>query len=611
MAQIGSSLPLAVATVIAVHLNFGTTQARADCQASPRAPSRAEDCRESDLAQADGLQRRIPGRPPPKEEPLPSINPAAVPPPRANLPRESIPVPDRWRLIEDFGVSENWWDPYHQNTLKADRPLFDDWFLNVSFISDSIFEPRSLPTPVGIQTSDRANSVDAFGDINQLFFNQLVVASFSLLKGDTVFKPPDFEFRVTPIFSYNYTEVEERRILNIDPGKGTTRSDNHVALQEAFVDYHIRNVSDRYDFDSIRVGIQPIQGDFRGFLLQDEPLGARLFGTRDNNIFQYNIAWFRRLEKDTNSGLNDLGEGLRDDDIFLANLYWQDFPRPGFVSQATVIYNRNREDEGLFFNKNGFLERPASIGDERGRSYDVVYLGLNGDGHFDRLNLTGSFYYAIGEDHHNQFRGNGDSSAIRAWMAALEPSVDFSWIRLRGSLLYASGDSDPFNNESNGFDAIFENPQFAGADTSYWIRQAVPLIGGGGVALSGRNAVLPALRSSKEQGQSNFNNPGLLLIGAGADMDLTPELRLSLNVNHLQFADTSSLEFLRNQGNIDSEIGWDVSAALIWRPLFTQNLVFRASGAVLFAGEGFSELYATDRGQDVFYSLLFSAVLTY
>src|SRR3546814_7875460 len=63
--------------------------------------------------------------------------------------------------------------------------------------------------------------------------------------------------------------------------------------------------------------------------------------------------------------------------------------------------------------------------------------------------------------------------------------------------------------------------------------------------------------------------------------DLTPELRLSTNFNRLDFVDTSSLEFLRNQGDIDTGIGWDLSAAVIWRPHFTQNVVFRLSGAVI------------------------------
>ena len=110
-----------------------------------------------------------------------------------------------------------------------------------------------------------------------------------------------------------------------------------------------------------------------------------------------------------------------------------------------------------------------------------------------------------------------------------------------------------------GFDAILENPQFAGADTSFWVRQAVPLVGGGGVALSGRNGVLASLRTSREQGQSNFVNPGLRLLGVGADFDVTPQLRVIGNVTYLWFDNTAVLAVLRNQRFRRSEIGTDVS----------------------------------------------------
>ena len=576
-----------------------------------QSPGYAGSVVDSSVASAAEDIRRRPGEPPPRIEPEPAPEPSAVPPPPPDLPPEFIPVPDRWRLIESIGVTERWWDPYHQSTLKGDRPVFDDWFVNIAAISDTVFEPRALPTPVGIQTTDRANSLDVFGDVNQYLFNENLLLSVSLIKGDTTYKPPDYELRFTTVFNYNLTEVEERRVLFADPRRGTRRPDTHIAIQEAFADYHIRNVSVRYDFDSVRLGIQPFSTDFRGFLFQDSQLGARLFGNRKNNIFQYNLAWFRRIEKDTNSGLNDLGTDLRDDDIFIGNLYYQDFPVLGFVSQATVVYNRNRESDEFFFNKNGFLERPASFADERPRDYDVVYIGLNGDGHFGRLNLTGSLYYAFGTDHHNQFSGVDADADISAYFVALEPSIDFDFLRIRGSFAFASGDNDPFDDKEEGFDAIFENPQFAGADTSFWIRQAVPLIGGGGVVLSARNAMLPALRSSKEHGQSNFNNPGLLLVGVGADLDVLPELRLFFNANYLRFDTTASLEFLRNQAGIDHEIGYDISAALIWRPLFTQNVIFRLSGAILFAGDGFKDLYETDRSQDVFYSVLANLVLTF
>ena len=61
-------------------------------------------------------------------------------------------------------------------------------------------------------------------------------------------------------------------------------------------------------------------------------------------------------------------------------------------------------------------------------------------------------------------------------------------------------------------------------------------ISGGGVSLTQRNGVLADLRTSKEHGQSNFNNPGLLLFGVGTDLDLLPEFRLSMKT----FAKTMS-----------------------------------------------------------------------
>ncbi len=542
---------------------------------------------------------------------LPPIDPNAVSPPMRDVPRESLPVPDRWRLVDAVGVKTNWWDPYNQNTLKADRPLFDDWFINVGVVSDTIYELRGLPVPVSPQGAS-AGSVDQFGRISQNIFVESIIPSLSFIKGDTAFRPPDYEVRITPVLNYNRVAVKEDRLLRVDPLAGHVRTDAHVGLQEAFLDYHLRNVSDRFDFDSIRIGIQPVNLDFRGFLFLDQQLGVRLFGNRNNNRIQYNLGWMRRLEKDTNSGLNDVAKRPRDDDVFFANLYWQDLPVTGYTSQAIVVYNRNREaNDAPFYNKNGFLERPVSIGYERPLNYDAVYIGFNGDGHFGRFNLTHSLYGVVGNISANPFtsRTRPERAKIRAFFGAVEPSMDFSWIRVRGQALYASGDSDPFDNTATGFDAIFENPQFAGAETSYWIRQPVPLVGGGGVALSARNGVLNSLRPSKEQGQSNFVNPGTMLLGAGADFDVLPELRISANVNHLWFAKKAVIEVLRNQPLASKAIGWDTSVSAVYRPTFIQNVAFRASGAVLSGGKAFDALFDT-RGK-VFYSALFNLILTY
>ena len=553
----------------------------------------------------------------PQTEPLkytlPAIDPNQVPAPSRLDPRVSLPVPDRWRIMESLGQKQRWWDPYNINTIKGDKPYEPlqhwgpGWFVNLGAVSDSLLEARRIPVPVGAQSSERPGAFNLLGGTAQTTLVQTLILSASLIKGNTTFKPPDYEFKFTGAFNLNYTQTNEVRAVNVDPQRGVNRTDRQFGVQEAFVDKHLRNVSDRYDFDSVRIGIQPFISDFRGFVFNDLPFGVRLFGTRDNNLWQYNLAWFRRLEKDTNSGLNDILKRTRNDDTFVANAFRQDWPVLGHTTQATVLLNINREGgRGDFYDRNGFLVRPAVVGDVRPHNYSVAYFGLNGDGHFGRWNLTSSAYLALGSATYDPIAQR--SQRIAASFAAAEVSRDFDWLRVRATGLFASADLNPFDGRSTGFDAIFENPQIAGADTSFWIRQAVPLIGGGGVALSGRNGVLPSLRSTKDQGQSNFVNPGLLLLGLGADADLTPQWRLIGNASHLSFGNTSVLQVLRNQGGISRQLGVDLSLALQYRPFMTQNIVFNASIAGLLPGKGYKQMFNSDKRP---YSALANLLLTF
>ena len=611
----------------------------------PAAPPAAPADPEEDLTQPlvppseEALidDRRRPGVPQHElPDPVNQVNPGAIrsPPPEA-FPAEHVAIPDRWRLIETLGlVRERWWDPYNQNTYKGDRPICvpshdgerpdtfgcrahrtlgltgHDWFFVVGAVSDTVIEPRTFPIPVGVQTTDESGNNDVFGSNRSHVLSQTFIASLALIKGNTAFVPPHVEYRVTLALNMNYVDVGERRVLFVEPSRGTNRFDYALGVQEAFIDYHIRNVSDRFDFDSVRVGIQPFNFDFRGFLFQDQQLGLRLFGNRDNNRFQYNLIAMWRLEKDTNSGLNDLFQSPRDDWILHANLFRQDFPVVGLTSLASLTYNMNRERGEIEVDSNGFPVRPALIGNLRARNYDVVYLGYSVDGRIGRVNLSASAYALLGSDRANVF--TGENARVQSFFVAAEPSVDFDWIRVRGAALFASGDGDPYDDVERGFDAIFENPIFAGADTSYWIRQTIPFAGGGrAVSVNGRNGLLASLRSSKEQGQSNFANPGTMLLGVGADFDLTPRFRLSANVNHLWFHQTETLEALRMQGTIRRDIGFDVSAAAIWRPDMIQNVVFRLSGAVLQAGTGFRDLFANENRDRRYYSVLFNAILSY
>ena len=569
--------------------------------------------------------RRRPGYRPDLPEQLTQDNVGALrPPPPEYFPgiEDQLPVPDRWRLIETLGVvKERWFDPYHQNTLKGDRAIDrskvkwlpikgDDWFFVANAVSDTVFEPRTFPIPVGVQTTERPGSLDVFGKNRSFVLSQTLIGGVALINGSTAFKPPDVEYRLTLAYQANYVDVPERRVLDVRPSKASHRYDSFLGVQELFVDKHLGNTSDRYDFYSVRLGIQPFQSDFRGFLFNDSQLGLRFFGNRDNNRIQYNFAAFWRLEKDTNSGLNDITQTPRDDFILTANLYRQDFPVVGLTSQISVTYNMNREKNDVQIDHNGFPVRPALLGDLRGREYDVVYLGYSADGRVGRLNLTASFYAALGEDRNSFFTSR--PAQVRAGFGAVELSYDHDWMRFRLSGLYATGDGDPYNKTEGGFDAIFENPIFGGADTSYWIRQTIPFAGGGRViSLSGRNGLLNSLRSSKEEGQSNFNNPGTVFVGAGADFDLSPQTRVSFNANHLWFENTATLQALRMEGSIPKSIGWDLSVAGIWRPKATQNIVGRLSAAVLLPGKGFNDLFENKTRQNAYVSILANMILSF
>ena len=326
-----------------------------------------------------------------KELPPPVVqnNPGAVtaPPPEA-FPTDEFPIPDRWRLAKALCPDKNFvglqnvchsqFDPYHQNSLKADRPIQldkkpfflpitgDDWFFGINAISDTILEPRSFPTPVADQTSDYPGAIGQFGRQRSLVAAQTFILGAGLTKGSTAYKPPDIEYRIALAYQVNYVNVEERRVLNVQSSRPSHRTDTFLGVQELFVDKHLGNRSDRFDFDSLRIGIQPFQADFRGFLFQDNQLGVRLFGNRDNNRYQYNVELIWRLDKDTNSGLNDITRKPRDDYIFHTNVFVQDFPLPGLTSLASFTANFNREKEREL-DHNGFPVRPALLGDQRPR----------------------------------------------------------------------------------------------------------------------------------------------------------------------------------------------------------------------------------------------------
>lgn len=484
-----------------------------------------------------------------------------------------------------------WWDPYNQNVLKGDYPIRgNELFMILSAVSSTTVEQRRAPTPSDVST-DEPGSGEFFGQPEQFALNQTVQFSFELFHGDSTFRPRDWAIKISPTFSIpNYLNARENGVVNIDVRRGGNRTDTHVSLEEAFGEVKLFDVNANYDFVSLRAGIQPFVSDFRGFIFSDNNLGVRLFGAADNNRIQFNAAYFSMLEKDTNSGLNRFD--TRHQNVYIANVFRQDFIRKGYTIQGSLHYNDDRR--GVEYDRNGFLVRPALIGDVRPHAIKVGYLGVSGDGHLGRLNLSHSYYYAFGKDERNPIAGR--EVRIKSSMAALEASVDFDYLRFKGSFFWAQGDNNPTDNKATGFDAIFDDPNFVGGQFSFWNRNGIRLTQTG-VGLVQSNSILPSLRSSKTQGQANFVNPGIFIYNAGVDVELTQRIKAVFNANFLRFHRTESLEYVLLQNRIRHDIGFDYSLGVAYRPFLINNVTLTFGAATLQPGRGFRDIF-TDRSRN-------------
>jgi len=535
----------------------------------------------------------------PMEPPIGFTGPSGVMPTEEQDSSHFVPVEDRWRIgypdwdrygnghpiDDDYPyLAGRWFDPFNQNVLKGDYPILGQHtFLEVTAQANLDFEGRQLPTQTsGFESTERPFSGNFFGRPNSFITLDFFSYSFDLFHTTGAFKPVDWRIRLTPTLGISNFSFSELAQTSPDVLNGTTRTRQVWALQEAFVEYKLADLGPDYDFVSIRAGTQPFNADFRGFLFADVNRAVRIFGTLFSNRDQYNLAYFRQWEKDTNTGLNTFND--RGQNLVFANYYRQDFLVPGYTAQVSLNYDN--DPASIKFDKNRFLVRPDPVGDFQPHSVNVGYFGWAGDGHWGRYNLTHQFYWAFGHDSMNPLANRPQT--INAQMAAIEGSYDRDWVRYRLSFFYASGDGNVNGSQATGFDTILDQPNFAGGGFSFWNRQQIPLQG---VNLVQRLSLVPDLRSSKIQGQANFVNPGLLLPTFGMDFELTPKLKLINNYNLVWFDKTSVLQQFLFQGNINPFVGYDLGLGFEYRPLLSENVLFVGGVQMLIPGQGFRDLY--------------------
>lgn len=542
------------------------------------------------------------------DDPAKQLERAAYLPVYGRGQKDLIPMQDRWGI----GYTGRFWDPYNRNILKGDYPIDGKkTFFVLTLVSDTLFEARYLPTAQGLSPTSPGSS-EFFGNGNALAISQSLIVSVDLFRGATAFRPKDFEARVTPVFNVNYLGVWENGAINMDFRRGTDRTDYNfrsgekISLQELFVGARLFSASRRFDFMSVRAGIQGFTSDFRGFIYADNQPGVKFFGNFANNRYQWSVAYFYLLEKDTNSKLNTFA--ARNQHVGVVNLYRQDTIWLGYTTQFSFHFNLDlagsNDPGGQLYDTNGFLVRPSAIGAVRPHDVKSFYLGWTGEGHIGRANLTHAFYQVLGTDDFNALANS--SVFISAQLAALELSIDFNWLRPKFSAFFASGDANPQDDRATGFDSIVDNVDFAGGGFSFFNRQAIGLPSTG-VNIVNRLSLVPNLRPDKNQGQSNFVNPGLFLAAVGLDADLTPKLKGSINVNVLTFVATQPLVLLLQQSNLGNYVGEDYALRFTYRPLLTNNIILTLVGSLLRPGSGLTDIGINQ----VLYSASLAVTLAY
>lgn len=539
--------------------------------------------------------------------------PSSVIPTEQQVDGHFVPVEDRWRVglpeWDRYGTNHprladspyevgRWYDPFRQNVLKGDYPMFgQNTFLELTGVIFTLFEPRQVPTQTGaFESTARPFQAEFFGRPNQRVAFGNVIGIVDLIHGDAGFKQADWRVRVGFISNFNGVGFEEVAQINPDVRKGLIRNRTFTSISETFVEKKIADLSPTFDFVSMRLGAQLFNSDFRGFVWNNVNLAGRIFGNYESNRDQFNLIYFDNIDVDTNSGL--IGPYDRSQQVLIGNVYRQDVIWPGYQMLLNVHYNRDQPS--FRQNRNSATVRPDIAGITRGstlasvtnpstsslKGLNVGYLGWGGDGHINRFNVSHQFYVALGRDSKNAI-GNGPQD-VMAYMGALELSYDRDYVRFRSSYFFSSGDGNPNNNTATGFDTIIDNPNFAGTLFSYWQRQSIPLFA---VGLKNRLSLVPSMRADKFQSQSNFVNPGLQLFNLGFDVDITPKIKSINNYNLLWFDKTAVLDQFLFQGNVDRFIGADLSTGLEYRPLLNENVVMLFGLATLIPGEGFRDLY--------------------
>ena len=550
--------------------------------------------------------------------------PTPVPPPQPIETDRLLPVPDRWRILDALGRTENLFDPYNTNTLKGDKPIFgDDWFFNLGAHQRHALSSRAR-ADAGRRRSRRARP----GDQQHLrplrpHAGQPRPTSSSLVAHQGRHRLQAARSRIPLHAGLQLQPHRCRRARRHQhqPAQGPdarrrfpracrkpSSTTTSATCRTATTSTPCASASSR----SRRFPRLPVPG---------QP--ARRAPLRQPR--QQSLAVQPRLVPPPREGHQQRPQRHRPAAAQGRRLRRQSLP-PGFsgarlhLAGRPIVRNDNREGSEFYYDNNGFLVRPAQIGDDRGYNYDVNYLGYNGDGHFGRLNLTASAYWRV--------RASGPQPVQRPAAIAARRSAPSSSPPSRRSISTGSACAAPAlyrqrrrqsaraarRPASTRSSRTRNSPAPTPATGS---ARRIPLIGGGGVALTQpqRRARRPALVEGR--GPVELHQSRARARSASAPISTSCRSCACRRTSTICASSTPRRSSsCATRRDIPNDIGYDLSVGADLPAAVHAEHRAAPSGAVLLPGAGFKALYNTRRpalftSGNVLYSVLFNVILTY
>jgi len=470
-------------------------------------------------------------------------------------------VNTRWRTYELDGVPQYGYhvlDPYHQNRIKGDFPMFGDrWFTEVDVFQTFVYKSRRN-VDFTQEFNGGPNGQKCFHSsgeecVHNNFIDENGIFGFEIRHNDDRFFPADFRIHMDGIADFKH-----------DPVAVDAQSAGNAEIFDAFSDVQLANFG-THNFNQmfLRGGLQAFKSDFHGLIFNDTGLGGRIFGQALKNRLRYDVVYLKLFARNAVSGLFDFRIPSQHQ-VVITRFTWEDFLVKGWNSEWSFHVNHD--------------PRKANTGNNLAAlNLDTYYLGATFNGNLGRFIFNPAFYGVVGTADHNDATVSPAAAVqhdVRAWTGVIDLEYPIDFLKFRFGYVYASGASGNLSKKTDtGFDAISDAVVLFGGPFSYWVGEDIKF---GNGDLVRPNSFFPSLRGINAQ--ANYDNPGLQLSNLGMDVTVTQRLNLSFNFNNYYFNSLGQFPGigLKNNKNNNiitiahNEAAIEENVFLRWKPLLHQ-----------------------------------------